>query len=318
MTVTIADSGVEAQPPGVPAPGSSTAKPRRRSRRGMGWGLLFASPYLLHLIALTAWPLLASLAFAFTSYDMVNAPRWVGVDNFVRLANDPMFWRTLGNTAYFAVLFVPLQTGLALLLAIALNQKLKGMALLRGAYFVPVISSWVVVAFVADAIFNARFGVANQLLQWLGLPRQDWLQDPNLVIPVLVSVAVWKGVGYMAVLFLAGLQSIPEEQYEAATLDGANAAQRLRHITLPWISGTTFLVLILTIIQTLQSFDQVFVMTDGGPNGASELSVLYLYRQGFEYFQMGYASAIAWVLLALIMLLTLVQFRLQKKWVHYA
>lgn len=318
MSATIIDSEVEA-PADVSTSEDQVPKPRRRSRRrGMGWGLLFASPYLLHLVALTAWPLLASLAFAFTSYDMVNPPQWVGVDNFVRLANDPMFWRTLANTAYFAVLFVPLQTGLALLLAIALNQKLKGMAFLRGAYFIPVISSWVVVAFVADAVFNSRFGIANQMLEWFGLPKQDWLQDPHLVIPVLVLVAVWKGVGYMAVLFLAGLQSIPEEQYEASTLDGANAGQRLRHITLPWISGTTFLVLILTIIQTLQSFDQVFVMTDGGPNGASELSVLYLYRQGFEYFQMGYASAIAWVLLALIMLLTLIQFRLQKKWVHYA
>lgn len=317
MSVTIADAGTEA-PVAVSVPETDAPKPRRRTRRGMGWGLLFASPYLVHLVALTAWPLLASLAFAFTSYDMVNPPQWVGVENFVRLANDPMFWRTLGNTAYFAVLFVPLQTGLALLLAIALNQKLRGMAWLRGAYFIPVISSWVVVAFVADAVFNSRFGIANQVLQWLGLPTQDWLQDPNLVIPVLVLVAVWKGVGYMAVLFLAGLQAIPEEQYEAATLDGASAGQRLRHITLPWISGTTFLVLILTIIQTLQSFDQVFIMTDGGPNGASELSVLYLYRQGFEYFQMGYASAIAWVLLVLIMLLTLVQFRLQKRWVHYA
>ncbi|MDT0157664.1 sugar ABC transporter permease [Microbacterium sp. ARD32] len=317
MTATMIDPGVEA-PEGAPAPGRVEKKTRRRSRRGMGWGLLFASPYLLHLVALTAWPLLASLVFAFTSYDMVNSPKWVGIDNFVRLANDPMFWRTLGNTAYFAVLFVPLQTGFALLLGIALNQKLKGMAFLRGAYFIPVISSWVVVAFVADAIFNSRFGVANQVLQWLGLPKQDWLQNPDLVIPVLVVVAVWKGVGYMAVLFLAGLQAIPEEQYEAARLDGANAWQRLRHITMPWISGTTFLVLILTIIQTLQSFDQVFVMTDGGPNGASELSVLYLYRQGFQYFQMGYASAIAWVLLALIMLLTVIQFRLQKKWVHYA
>ncbi|MEU4363609.1 sugar ABC transporter permease [Promicromonospora sp. NPDC023987] len=316
MAITMNKQAAEL-PAGASDPPARTPGKRRR-RRGMGWGVLFASPYLVHLLLLTLWPLLASLVFAFTSYDMVNPPQWVGLANFERLAGDPMFWRTLGNTAYFAVLFVPLQTGLALLLATALNQKLRGMAFLRGAYFIPVISSWVVVAFVADAIFNSRFGVANTVLQSLGLPRQDWLQDPALVIPTLVAVAVWKGVGYMAVLFLAGLQAIPEEQYEAAKLDGANAFHRFRYVTLPWISGTTFLVLILTVIQTLQSFDQVFVMTDGGPNGASELTVLYLYRQGFEYFQMGYASAIAWVLLAIIMLLTLIQFRLQKRWVHYA
>lgn len=316
MAITMNKQAAE-MPAGASDPPARTPGKRRR-RRGMGWGVLFASPYLVHLLLLTLWPLLASLVFAFTSYDMVNPPQWVGLANFERLAGDPMFWRTLGNTAYFAVLFVPLQTGLALLLATALNQKLRGMAFLRGAYFIPVISSWVVVAFVADAIFNSRFGVANTVLQSLGLPRQDWLQDPALVIPTLVAVAVWKGVGYMAVLFLAGLQAIPEEQYEAAKLDGANAFHRFRYVTLPWISGTTFLVLILTVIQTLQSFDQVFVMTDGGPNGASELTVLYLYRQGFEYFQMGYASAIAWVLLAIIMLLTLIQFRLQKRWVHYA
>ncbi|GAB4085964.1 sugar ABC transporter permease [Myceligenerans cantabricum] len=317
MTTTLKKMRTAGAPPGARVSPARVRGERRRPR-GMGWGILFASPYLLHLLVLTLWPLLASLAFAFTAYDMVSPPTWVGLANFERLAGDPVFWRTLGNTAYFAVLFVPVQTGLALLLAIALNQRIRGIALLRGAYFVPVISSWVVVAFVADAIFNSRFGVANTVLESLGLPRQDWLQDPVLVIPTLVAVAVWKGVGYMAVLFLAGLQSIPDEQYEAAKLDGASGLQRFRFVTLPWISGTTFLVLILTVIQTLQAFDQVFVMTDGGPNGASELTVLYLYRQGFEYFQMGYASAIAWVLLAIIMLLTVVQFRLQKRWVHYA
>jgi multiple sugar transport system permease protein len=316
MTIT-APPRTEA-PSGASGPIRTPSPRRKRSRKGMGWGVLFASPYLVHLLALTLWPLLASLVFAFTSYDMVTAPQWVGIDNFVRLANDATFWRTLGNTAYFAILFVPLQTGLALLLALALNQHLRGMAIMRAAYFIPVISSWVVVAFVADAIFNTRFGVANTVLQFVGLPRLDWLQDSALVIPTLVVIAVWKGVGYMAVLFLAGLQGIPDEQFEAAKLDGANAFQRFRFITTPWISGTTFLVLILTVIQTLQSFDQVFVMTNGGPNGASELSVLYLYRQGFEYFNMGYASAIAWVLLAIIMILTIIQFRLQKKWVHYA
>ncbi|GAA5037791.1 multiple sugar transport system permease protein [Thermocatellispora tengchongensis] len=293
--------------------------PLRGRRTGeRAWALAFASPYLLHLVALTAWPVLASLYFSLTEYNLITSPRFVGLDNFARLFADEVFWRTLGNTAYFAVLFVPAQTILALLLAIALNQRLRAMALFRAAYFVPVVSSWVVVAYVADAVFNPQFGIANQVLGWLGLPAQDWLQDPALVIPTLAAVAVWKGVGYMMVLFLAGLQAIPEDRYEAAKIDGASAWNRFRYITLPGVSGTTFLVLVLTSITTLQSFEQVFVMTNGEPHGASEVTVLYLYRHGFQFFQMGYASAVAWVLFVLVLALTLVQFRLQRRWVHYA
>ncbi|SEL86529.1 carbohydrate ABC transporter permease [Nonomuraea pusilla] len=291
---------------------------RRRNARERAWAVAFASPYLLHLVALTAWPVLASLFFSMTEYDLMSPPRFVGFGNFARLFGDETFWRTLGNTAYFAVLFVPTQTALALLLAIALNQRLRGMALFRAAYFVPVVSSWVVVAYVADAVFNPQTGIANQVLGLAGLPAENWLQDPVLVIPTLAAVAVWKGVGYMMVLFLAGLQAIPEERYEAAKIDGASAWSRFRYVTLPGISGTTFLVLVLTSIETLQSFEQVYVMTDGGPHGASELTVLYLYRQGFQFFQMGYASAVAWVLFVLVLALTLVQFRLQRRWVHYA
>ncbi|MFI0423468.1 carbohydrate ABC transporter permease [Spongiactinospora sp. 9N601] len=297
----------------APPPTARTRKVRERA-----WALAFASPYLLHLVALTAWPVLASLFFSMTDYDLMSPPTFVGFGNFSRLLGDEVFWRTLGNTAYFAVLFVPTQTVLALLLAMALNQRLRGMALFRAAYFVPVVSSWVVVAYVADAVFNPQTGIANQVLGLVGLPAENWLQDPALVIPTLAAVAVWKGVGYMMVLFLAGLQAIPEERYEAAKIDGASAWSRFRYITLPGISGTTFLVLVLTSIETLQSFEQVYVMTDGGPHGASELTVLYLYRQGFQFFQMGYASAVAWVLFVLVLALTLVQFRLQRRWVHYA
>ncbi|WP_218001866.1 carbohydrate ABC transporter permease [Microtetraspora malaysiensis] len=291
---------------------------RKRNAGERAWAVAFASPYLLHLVALAAWPLLASLYFSMTDYDLVSSPKFVGFDNFARMFSDGLFWRTLGNTAYFAVLFVPTQTALALGLAIALNQRLRGMALFRAAYFVPVVSSWVVVAYVADAVFNPQTGLANQVLDFFGLPAANWLQDPALVIPTLAGVAVWKGVGYMMVLFLAGLQAIPEERYEAAKIDGASAWNRFRYITMPGISGTTFLVLVLTSIETLQSFEQVFVMTDGGPHGASELTVLHLYRQGFQFFQMGYASAIAWVLFVLVLALTMVQFRLQRRWVHYA
>ncbi|MCW3814374.1 sugar ABC transporter permease [Micromonospora sp. DR5-3] len=297
-------------------------------RPGFGqraWATVFAFPYLAHLVVLTAWPVLALAYFSLTDYDTLSSPRWVGLDNFRRLFGDEAFWRSLLNTAYFAVLFVPTQTILALLLAVALNQRLRWISWLRSAYFVPVVSSWVVVGYVADAVFNPQFGMANTVLGWLGLPPATWLQSPVLVIPTLALVAVWKGVGYMMVLFLAGLQNIPEELYEAAKIDGASAWQRFRRVTLPGISGTTFLVLVLSTITTLQAFEQVYVMTGpmrgqpaGQPNGASEMTVLFMYQQGFEFFNMGYASAVAWVLFALIFILTMVQLRLQKKWVHYA
>ncbi|GAA4062838.1 carbohydrate ABC transporter permease [Nonomuraea soli] len=288
------------------------------SLRDRLWATLFASPYLAHLILLTAWPVLALAYLSFTDYDTVSDPEWVGLDNYTRLLGDEAFWSSLGNTGVFALLYVPAQTVLALVLAVALNQKIRFIPLLRGAYFVPVVSSWVVIAYVADSVFNPRTGSANTVLGWFGIDPQAWLNSPALVIPTLAAVAVWKGVGYMMVLFLAALQAIPQERYEAAMVDGGNAWHRFRHITVPGVSGTTFLVLVLSTITTLQAFEQVYVMTDGGPSGASELTVLYMYRQGFQFFQLGYAAAIAWVLFAIILLFTLVQLWLQRRWVHYA
>jgi multiple sugar transport system permease protein len=308
------------------APTSTTRRAPARRHHGSKtfrrpdawWATLFATPYLAHLALFTAWPVLALAYLSFTDYDTMSAPSWVGVDNYSRLLADDTFWTSLLNTGYFAIIFVPLQTVLALALAVALNQRLRGIALLRGAYFVPVVSSWVVIAYVADAVFNPRTGLANVGLGWLGIEPQTWLSSPQLVIPTLALVAVWKGVGYMMVLFLAALQAIPNDLYEAAAMDGASGWRRFWHITVPGVSGTTFLVLVLSTITTLQAFEQVFVMTNGEPAGASELTVLYMYRQGFQYFQMGYAAAVAWVLFAIILVLTLIQLRLQKRWVHYA
>lgn len=283
-----------------------------------------ASPYVLHFIIFVAGPLAASLYFSFSDYDMLNPPEWSGLDNFRRMAEDSMFWRSLWNTLYFAVLFVPLQTFLALVLAVALNQRLKGLKWFRMAHFIPVISSWTVILYVADAVFNPRFGLANTLLAKLGLEGQGWLQDPKLAIPLLVFIAVWKGIGYIMVIYLAGLQSVPGDLYEAAEIDGAGALRKFRYITVPLISPTTFLVVIMSTISTFQAFEQIYVLTGrgdissaGGPNNSSLVMMLYLYREGFTFMRMGYASAIAWVLFMILFLLTLIQLRAQKKWVHY-
>ncbi|MFQ3544035.1 sugar ABC transporter permease [Halobacillus rhizosphaerae] len=289
------------------------------------WGILMISPYLIHFIVFIAFTLLASLYFSFSKYDMLNSPEWIGLDNYHKLIQDPVFWKSFWNTIYFTVLFVPTQTILALILAVALNQQLKGLKFYRMAHFIPVISSWTVVLYVADAIFNPRFGLANDILLKLGLQPQQWLNDEKLVIPVLVLVAVWKGIGYMMVIFLAGLQNVPEDLYEAADIEGAGVLKKFRHVTIPLISATTFLVLVLSTITTFQAFEQIYVMTGnsgditaaGGPNNASMVLMLYLFQQGFAFLKMGYASAIAWVLFIMLFLITLIQVKLQNKWVHY-
>ncbi|MGP4039709.1 carbohydrate ABC transporter permease [Gracilibacillus sp. D59] len=302
-----------------------TTKKRKLLTYEGRWGLLLVSPYLIHFFVFVVGPLIASLYFSFSQYDMLNPPNWAGLENYEKLFNEPLFYKSLWNTLYFAILFVPTQAFLALLLAVALNQKLKALKLYRMAHFIPVISSWTVVMYVVDAIFNPRFGMANNFLIKLGLEPQRWLNDEQLVIPLLVIVAVWKGVGYMMVIYLAGLQNVPNELYEAAEIDGAGTIKKFKSITLPLISPTTFLVIVLSTITTFQAFEQIYVMTGGaaditaagGPNDASLVLMLYLYREGFSFLHMGYASAIAWILFIILFLLTLLQLWGQKKWVHY-
>ena len=304
-------------------------QPKAKKRKwvdGEGrWGLLLVSPYLVHFIVFVVGTSLASLYFSFSDYDILNPPKWTGLDNYEKLFQDPLFYRALWNTVYFTLLYVPAKTFLALLLAVALNQKLKGLKLFRMVHFLPVISSWTVIAYVADAIFNQRIGFANAVLAKFGIAPQGWLIDEGWVIPVLVVVAIWKSVGYMMIIFLAGLQGISSELYEAASIDGANAWQKFWRITVPMISGTTFLVVILNTIYSFQNFEQIFVMTGGsteagstgGTNNASLVLMLLMFRQGFSFYKMGYASAIAWVLFLILLAITLIQFKLQKKWVHY-
>ncbi|AZK47669.1 sugar ABC transporter permease [Paenibacillus lentus] len=308
--------------------GDQPLTPRSRRRRldsDSKWGLLMVTPYIVHFIVFVLGSLLASLYFSFSHYDILNAPQWAGLANYKKLFHEPVFWKAMWNTIYFTILFVPLQTILALILATALNQKLRGLKFFRLAHFVPVISSWTVILYVSDAIFNPRFGLANSFLIKIGLDPQKWLQDERLVIPLLVMIAVWKGIGYIMVIFLAGLQNVPSDVYEAAEIDGAGVFRKFMHITVPLISGTTFLVLILSTISTFQAFEQIYVMTGGaldassagGPNKSSLVLMIYLYQEGFTFLRMGYASAIAWVLFVILFILTALQVTFQKKWVHY-
>lgn len=275
-------------------------------------------PTVLGLILFTAGPILASLYFSFTNWNLLSPPKWRGFDNYIELfTKDPLFWVTIKNTAYYVLGTVPTGAVLALLLAIALNQKIKGLAIFRTIYFIPVVSSVVAISVLWSWLYQADFGLINQLLRSLGFKGVGWLSSPTWAMPAVIIMSIWHGLGYNIVIFIAGLQSIPQDYYEAARIDGATAWQNFWHITIPLVSPVTFFVIILSLISSFQVFEQAYVMTQGGPVNATKTIVYYLYQTGFMNFHMGYASALAYVLFMVIVVLTLFQFSLQKRWVHY-
>jgi multiple sugar transport system permease protein len=286
--------------------------------RSAFWGYVFLSPNILGFLAFSVFPLVFAVGMSFTRWDLISTPAYVGLENYrVLLLEDESFRIAVKNTLIFTLLSVPAGTAVSLVLASALNHKLRGATLYRTAYFLPVVSSTVAVALVWSWLFNPDFGIVNDLLLKLGLPRFMWLASSRTVLPSLVIVAVWRGIGPSTVIFLAGLQGIPEELYDAGKMDGANAPQLFRHITLPMLSPTTFFVIVVSIIGSFQVFDLVYIMTGGGPGRASLVIVYYIFENAFRWFRMGYAASIAFVLLIIVLVLTLLQIRLSGRWVHY-
>jgi multiple sugar transport system permease protein len=281
-------------------------------------GLLFIAPAALLLATFLFVPIGVSFVMSLTDLDILSINDWgnirfIGLDNYFKIANDPVFWKSLGNTLYFAGIGVPLTIAVSLFAAVALNQKLvRGKALFRVALFAPVVTTIVAVAVVWRWLYNPEYGVFNWMLRSLGLDPLHWLADPKTALPSLILLAVWKNFGYNMVIFLAGLQTIPESQYEAARIDGANAWQCFRFITLPGLAPTMVFVLILTTIGYLQFFAEPYVMTKGGPLDSTMSIVLYMYNQGFRFFNLGYASAVSYALFGLIFCFTFVQMRLKK------
>lgn len=280
--------------------------------RKAGWVAFFLAPGLLGLFIFTIIPILASFVLTFYAWDLLTPPQFIGMQNYVRLLGDQSFWAALAHTLAFIAGYVPLVVVCALGLALALNVALRGIGAIRTVFFFPVVSSWVAVALLWSWLFNPRFGLINYLLSLVGITGPGWLFDPNWAMPAIIITSVWKDLGFVLVLFLAGLQAIPNDYYEAAGLDGANAPARFRYITLPLLAPTTFFVVIISLINSFQVFDQVWVMTEGGPAGATSVLVEQIVRHAFSYGEMGYAAAISWVLFALVLGATLVQFRLQK------
>ncbi len=262
--------------------------------------------------------MLAALIISFTDWDLLTPPAWAGFDNYRTLATDPLFRQVLSNTALYVLGTVPLQMALALAVALALNQRIPGQLFFRTAYFMPVVASTVAVALVWRWIFNYDFGLLNSFLYMIGIQDPpNWLGSTRWALVSVIIMSIWQQVGYSMVLFLAGLQGVPQQLYEAAKIDGAGPWARFLFITLPMLSATTFFVLVIGVINSFQVFDQAFIMTQGGPANATNTIVYNIYQNAFQFFNMGYASAMAWVLFAIIFAVTIVQFRMQRRWVNY-
>lgn len=280
-------------------------------------GYLCILPWIIGFTCFTALPLVAGLGISFTHWQILTPAHWAGNANFVRLATDPLFWTAIYNTAYISLISVPLQLALALGIALAMNVRLRGITVYRLIFYIPSQTPLVASALLWLWILNPDYGLANIILGSLGAPHLQWFFSPVLSKPAIILVSLW-GVGNAMMVFLAGLQGVPETLYEAAEIDGANVWKRFRHITLPMLSPVVFFNLIIGIINSFQAyFTLVYFTTGGGPVNSTLIYILYLYQKAFEDFNMGYASTLAVVLFVVVVALTAVQFRLARLWVYY-
>lgn len=288
------------------------------------WGWVFSAPYVINLSVFFLFPLIFSIYLTFTRYDLFNPPKWIGTANWYNLFTDAAFWKGLRNLAFFALLDVPIQTVVALVVAHILNNIKRGAKIFRVLYFIPVVSPWVGVSLMWLWLYNPQFGVFNWLLGLIGIGPYKWVSSTSWVVVVgcIAVVNAWKGFGYSMVLFLAGLQNISSEVIESADIDGANSFRKFVSIIVPYVSPTTFMVMILSTISAFQSFDAFYVMLTsmGGiaaiPDDFNVVNVL-IYNNAFMYSKMGYASTLAWALFAVIGALSLIQNKLEKRWVQY-
>ena len=295
----------------------TVARRRAPSRRPAFWGMLFISPWLLGFLIFTAGPMIASLYLSFCRYDL-NTLNWVGTKNYdVLFRHDPLFWKSLGNTVIYVLFSVPLGLTGSLLIAILLNQKVKGMPIFRTLFYLPSLVPAVASSLVWLWVFHPDSGILNYGLSKIGVKGPAWLLDPHTALASLIIMGLWGVGGGRMIIFLAGLQGISDELYEAAALDGARGWASFRHVTLPMLSPTIFFNLILGIIGSFQVFTSAYVMTSGGPNNATMMFVLYLYNNAFRYFKIGKASAMAWVLFLILLVFTAIQFKNSSKWVYY-
>jgi multiple sugar transport system permease protein len=281
------------------------------------WGWLLISPWVLGFLIFTAGPMLASLYLSFCKYDLHNLT-FVGTKNYeVLLTRDPLFWKSLLNTVIYVMFSVPLGLTGSLLIAVLLNQKFKAIPIFRTLFYLPSLVPAVASSLVWIWIFHPNSGILNIALSTIGIKGPAWLQDPKTALSSLIFMSLWGIGGSRMLIFLAGLQSVPDELYEAASLDGASGWDCFRHVTLPMLSPTIFFNLILGIIGSFQVFTSAYIMTGGGPDNSTLMYVLYLYNNAFRFFKLGKASAMAWLLFVMLLGFTVLQFKNASKWVYY-
>lgn len=287
-------------------------------RRQGWWGFGFVSVWLVGFIIFLAGPLVAALWWSFTNWGGVGFPKFTGVDNYrYMFTEDPLFRDAVRSTFLYSIGFIPASTVLAFAVALVMNSRFRGMAIIRTAYYLPSVISGVAAAVLWSFVFNTDYGVFNGVLSFVGVPRVNWLGSQTMVVPAFIIMSLWT-VGGPMIIYLAGLQNVPKELYEAAEIDGANAWERLKSITIPLTSGVILFNVVLATITSLQIFTQAFIMTGGGPGHASFFYALYIYRAAFRNLQFGYASALGVVLFLIIAIITFVIFAVSKRWVFYA
>ncbi len=297
----------------------------RGERRNLRLGLLFVSPWLVGFAAFVALPIGLSFYYSLTDYPLLREPVYIGLENYAELLwdrdeagqiGDPVFYKALINTLYYAAMAIPASLLISLGLALLLNARIRGQAFYRTVIFLPTLVPMVASAMLWMWLFNARLGLINALLREVGIKGPAWLGSTDWAMPALVIMSLWS-VGHAVVIYLAGLQDVPREMYEAAEIDGAGPWARLCHVTLPFLSPVIFFNLIMAIIHSLQVFAVPYIMTRGGPAHATYFFTMYLYDSAFTYLRFGYASAMAWIQFLIILSLTAVAFWSSKRWVHY-
>lgn len=300
------------------APPAVSAKQRMSAARwrDLRDGILFTSPFVLGTLLLWVGPMLYSIFLLGQEWNIITPPEFVGFRNFQRLADDARFLKSLYNTVYYTFFSVPLQLATAFGLALLLNQRMRGVGIYRAIFYLPSITPAVAFAVVWIQILNPEYGILNQILGLFGIEPIKWLFDPAFTRPAFVLMSMWL-VGAQMVIFLAGLQSVPKELMDAAQIDGASVWQRFLHITIPTISPIFFFNLVIGVIGSFQVFTNAFIMTRGGPQDATLFMILYIYLNAFDYFRMGYAATLSWVLFLIILFFTAIQFRFARTWVYY-
>ncbi|MFN8375892.1 MAG: sugar ABC transporter permease [Anaerolineae bacterium] len=282
-------------------------------------GYLFISPWMIGFLVFFVGPIIASFLISFTSWNIVGTPEWIGLDNYIAIfTSDARFIKAVQVTFTYSIFYLPLEVTCGIGLAVLMNQKLHGIGIFRTLFYMPYVVPQVAAALVWVWMLNARYGVVNTILSWLGLTGPNWLGSPNFVMPSFIIIALW-GVGGSAIIYLAGLQNIPETFYEAATVDGASRFQKFVRITLPLLSPTIFFQVVLGLIGVFQTFTPAFIAagTSGGPLQSGLFYMLYLYNRGFVSLRMGYASALAWIMTAFILVVTVLVLRSSRYWVYY-